>query len=92
MINSNPIVWCQRHGWTEPRQLEHGMWVAFPPGGVIETPLPEKQNYRRLPYKTNKIQDIIDVVLLSIITLITAILVLLMFPFLIVPLIKHYFF
>lgn len=32
--------WCQINNWTEPRQLENGIWVAFPPHGVIETPIP----------------------------------------------------
>ncbi|MGF1541117.1 MAG: hypothetical protein ACFCU5_11815 [Pleurocapsa sp.] len=91
MINSNPIVWCQEHGWTEPRQLEDGLWVAFPPGGFIETPLPDGQNYRQLPYKNNQVQAIVDVILLSVITLITAIIALLMFPLFILPLVKYYY-
>ena len=32
--------WCRQNSWTEFRQLEDGSWVAFPPGGIIETPLP----------------------------------------------------
>lgn len=34
--------WCLANNWTEPRKLNNGAWVAFPPGGVIETPLPIK--------------------------------------------------
>ena len=41
-MNNKQIVvsWCQINNWTEPRQLENGIWVAFPPNGVIETPIP----------------------------------------------------
>lgn len=41
-MNDKQIVvsWCQVNNWTEPRQLENGIWVAFPPNGVIETPIP----------------------------------------------------
>ena len=34
--------WCSQEGWTEPRKLDNDIWVAFPPGGAIETPLPEQ--------------------------------------------------
>ena len=90
MINSNPSAWCQQHGWTEPRQLEDGLWVAFPPNGVIETPLPNQLKSRELSGKNNKIQDILDLVLLSIITGAIAAIALLTLPFFIAPLIKHY--
>ncbi|MEL6930774.1 MAG: hypothetical protein AAFO95_19395 [Cyanobacteria bacterium J06600_6] len=36
--------WCKQNNWSEPRQLESGNWVAFPPGGAIETPLPSTAN------------------------------------------------
>lgn len=36
------VSWCQNNNWTEPRQLENGIWVAFPPNGVIETPIPRQ--------------------------------------------------
>lgn len=41
-MNKKQIVasWCQINNWTEPRQLENGIWVAFSPYGVIETPIP----------------------------------------------------
>jgi len=32
--------WCKQNNWTEPRELAEGGWVAFSPGGAIETPLP----------------------------------------------------
>lgn len=41
MAKQNIHRWCQQNNWTEPRQLTNGLWVAFPPGGVIETPLPQ---------------------------------------------------
>jgi hypothetical protein len=34
--------WCQKQGWTEPRQLEDGTWVAFPPCGFIENIIPDR--------------------------------------------------
>ena len=41
-MNDKQIVisWCQINNWTEPRQLENGIWVAFPPNGFIEIPIP----------------------------------------------------
>lgn len=44
--------WCKSNNWTEPRKLENGMWVAFPPMGVIETPIPVQKIF--LP-KGNKL-------------------------------------
>ncbi|MGF1481075.1 MAG: hypothetical protein ACFB4I_16590 [Cyanophyceae cyanobacterium] len=35
-------VWCREHRWTKPRQIED-IWVAFPPNGVIETPIPDSR-------------------------------------------------
>ena len=90
MIISNAIAWCQKNGWTEPRELENGLWVAFPPGGVIETPLPNQLESRELLSKKTKIQDILDLVLLSIITLFVAAITLLTLPFFLAPFIKHY--
>ena len=40
-MNKKVWQWCQKNNWTEPRQLDTGDWVAFPPGGFIETPLPQ---------------------------------------------------
>jgi hypothetical protein len=40
-MNSQEIdKWCQQQGWTEPRQLDDGTWVAFPPCGAIENIIP----------------------------------------------------
>ena len=54
--------WCQAKGWTEPRQLEIGIWVAFPPGGVMETPLPSQVQKS----KTQPLKDIVNFLLLVI--------------------------
>ena len=34
--------WCEQNSWTELRQLANGIWVAFPPGGVMENPFPQQ--------------------------------------------------
>lgn len=45
-MNKKQIVvsWCKLNNWTEPRKLDNGIWVAFPPNGVVETPIPN-QNF-----------------------------------------------
>ena len=43
MNDRNKITaWCQANNWTEPREIENGLWVAFPPGGVIENIIPNQ--------------------------------------------------
>lgn len=65
MTDSEIERWCQENNWTEPRLLEIGVWVAFPPGGVIETPIPVKpQKYQGKP-----IQELVDIILLVLVTL-----------------------
>ena len=76
MSDSEAMLWCQRNNWTEPRQLEIGLWVAFPPGGVIETPIPlQIQKPKNKPF-----QDIIDVLLLTIATLVLLAIAIIMSP------------
>ena len=76
MSDSEAMLWCQRNNWTEPRQLEIGLWVAFPPGGVIETPIPlQIQKPKNKP-----LQDIIDVLLLTIATLVLLEIAIIMSP------------
>ena len=76
MSDSEAMLWCQRNNWTEPRQLEIGLWVAFPPGGVIETPIPlQIQKPKNKP-----LQDIIDVLLLTIATLVLLAIAIIMSP------------
>ena len=36
------IAWCLANNWTEPREIENGLWVGFPPGGVIENIIPNQ--------------------------------------------------
>lgn len=90
MVNSHPLAWCEQHGWTEPRQLENGLWVAFPPAGDIEMPLPNQLDLTAIEYKDRRMQAVFDLILIGIITVLTAIITLLMLPFWIVPLIKNY--
>ena len=40
MSDREVLRWCIENYWTEPRKLDNGCWVAFPPGGVIETLVP----------------------------------------------------
>lgn len=76
MTDSEVVLWCKRNNWTEPRHLEIGLWVAFPPGGVIETPIPlQIQKPKNKP-----LQDIIDVFLLAIATLVLLAIALIMSP------------
>ena len=42
MIEKKIIAWCRANNWTEPRQIENGLWVAFPPNGVIENIIPNQ--------------------------------------------------
>ncbi|MEM7592481.1 MAG: hypothetical protein AAF383_13330 [Cyanobacteria bacterium P01_A01_bin.83] len=57
--------WCRQHNWTEPRQLDNGDWVAFPPGGVIETPLPINSSPTLEPI-INSSQDLINALIVVI--------------------------
>lgn len=65
-MNNKQIVasWCQINNWTEPRQLESGIWVAFPPNGVIETPIPCQTFYSPKQKKTFTITTFLSALLL----------------------------
>ena len=91
MPDYNPYEWCQRHGWQEVRQLENGIWVAFPPGGVIETPLPQQLESTSVFIKNKRLQDFIDGLLLLAITAVTGSIILLMSPLFIFPKLRSYF-
>jgi len=78
--------WCQNSGWSEPRQLEIGIWVAFPPGGVMETPLPSQVQKP----KTKTLLNLVDFLILAIATLAMLIIAIVISPLFIKPLIKHY--
>ena len=60
MKDNNPQQWCKQNNWTKPRQLQDGIWVAFPPGGVIETPLPDQSAKSEVQPKTIQIRDLVD--------------------------------
>ena len=78
--------WCKKNSWTEPRRLDVGIWVAFPPGGVIETPLPLQVQKP----KTKVLQSIIDTILLVLITAAMLAIVILMSPCFLQPLINRH--
>ena len=58
MAKQNIHQWCKQNNWTEPRRLPNGLWVAFPPGGVIETPLPQFSS-QPIESTSTQLQDII---------------------------------
>lgn len=58
------VSWCQNNNWTEPRQLENGIWVAFPPNGVIETPIPSQTFCSPKPKKSLTVTIFFSAVLL----------------------------
>jgi len=64
MSENEARIWCQNHDWTELRRLELGIWVGFPPGGVMETPLPLQM--QRLPNKP--IEYIFDFTFMALVT------------------------
>ena len=78
--------WCQEHGWTEPRQLEIGIWVAFPPGGVMETPLPSQIQKP----KAQPLQDLLDLAMVAIATIAMLAIAILISPLFVKPLIERY--
>ena len=45
------VAWCRANNWTEPREIENGLWVGFPPGGAIENIIPNQS----LSLEKNKI-------------------------------------
>ena len=78
--------WCQKHNWTEPRQLELGIWVAFPPGGVMETPIPLQP---QMP-KALVLEDILDFCLLAVVTITMVAVAIIMSPLFMEPIVKRY--
>lgn len=65
------IVWCQANNWTEPREIENGLWVGFPPGGVIENIIPNQS----LSLEKNKIFAVTSWFLFALLLLFCTILV-----------------
>lgn len=86
MVDSEIERWCQEHNWAEPRQLEVGIWVAFPPGGVIETPIPIQSD----PLKNQPLEYIADLILLIIVTFAVLAIAIIMSPCFIEPMINRY--
>ncbi len=86
MTESEVERWCQQNNWTEPRQLQTGVWVAFPPGGVIETPIPLQVQTA----KDKPIQEFFALVLLALLTLVLAAIALIMSPLFIEPMINRF--
>ena len=85
MKSSEVERWCLDNNWTEPRQLELGIWVAFPPGGVIETPLP----FQVKQPKPKIIDNIVDFFLLAIATAIVFAIAIILSPCFIEPIINN---
>ena len=78
--------WCQKNNWTEPRRLDTGIWVAFPPGGAMETPLPTQIQKP----KVKILESIVDAILLTLVTVIMFAIAVLMSPFFIKPSLDRY--
>lgn len=71
--------WCQQNNWTEPRLLNNETWVAFPPGGVIETPLPMEAELATEP-RVNYLLNIVDGLVLITATIIVGVIALIISP------------
>lgn len=82
--------WCQQNNWTEARQLENGIWVAFPPGGVIETPLPNQSESSQVQLSNNRIQNVLDAIFLVVIAVVVGAIALIISPCFIAPIISRY--
>ena len=79
MTNYHIHQWCRQHNWTEVRQLDNGDWVAFPPGGVIETPLPIK-SYQFEEYTMAKLRAVMNALIPIVAAIIAGIIVLIISP------------
>jgi hypothetical protein len=90
MLDIKPKQWCKVNGWTELRQLENGLWVAFPPGGFIETPLPNQIIANRSRGQFSFWQHTIDTVLMVLLMLLLGIIAIVISPCFILPLMKKY--
>lgn len=82
--------WCQQNNWTEPRKLENGIWVAFPPGGVMETPLPFQSDQSQAQLGSNRVQDVLDTILLLVVAVVVGTISLIIAPCFIAPIISRY--
>ncbi|WP_019507535.1 hypothetical protein [Pleurocapsa sp. PCC 7319] len=85
MKDENPEQWCARNNWTEPRQLQDGVWVAFPPGGIIEAPLPHQSAKSKVQPKSIHIRDFVDGMVMIIGMIIVGVIALVISPLFIAP-------
>ena len=90
MPSYNPEKWCKQKGWSEPRKLENDIWVAFPPGGVIETPLPNQFSQIEPQHKTNLIRLVLETTLLLLAVVVVVIITLIISPCFLFPIIKKH--
>lgn len=86
MVDPDVERWCSEHNWSEPRQLEIGIWVAFPPGGFIETPIPLQD----APQKNNPLEYLADLFITIVLALCVLAIAIIMSPCFIEPIIKDY--
>ena len=90
MPKYNPEKWCQQKGWSKPRKLENDIWVAFPPRGVIETPLPNQLADLERQSKTRKFQAILEAILLLCAVFIVGIIALIISPYFLVSMLRKH--
>ena len=90
MPSYNPEKWCKKKGWSEPRKLENDIWVAFPPGGVIETPLPNQFSRIESQAKTNIVQVVLETTLLLLAVVVVGMITLIVSPYFLFPIIKKH--
>lgn len=84
-MNAKEIeIWCQENGWTEPRQLEIGIWVAFPPGGAIENIIPDLPKQIKIKSQLDWLEIISEYTILSISAVVVAALVVFIAPYFVV--------
>jgi hypothetical protein len=76
--------WCQENGWTEPRQLEEKIWVAFPPNGAIENIIPYQPEKIKTQVRLSWLEMICEYTILSISAVIVAVLTILVAPYFLV--------
>lgn len=79
MTEQDMQKWCRQNNWDEPRQLANGSWVAFPPGGVIETPLPIQ--FAESPINLNRVRDTLNALILTIAAVIVGVIAIIISPF-----------
>lgn len=90
MKNDGPQQWCKKNNWTELRKLENGIWVAFPPGGLIETPLPDQPEKYEVQFKTNRFQDIVNGAILIVAAVGLGAIALIMSPYFLLSMMSRY--